>query len=407
MIRWFAYILVLLGLAASLRAEPQYSVIFGQNCFLCHVNPTGGGMRSSYGSQFFAPEYLPKWTLSDSVLAKVKPQLSSSVSIGADIRTIWMSESKPFETDPSTGLSKPFSTNTGTNALMQGNLYFAFQPTDRLSFQYTHDLVNASRFEAFGSAHVLPLHGYVKVGQFRENYGWNLSDHTAFVRTGLWEGYDGNPYGSPTPPNYGVGAEIGFLPQPFNVTASFSDAAGQTPGPMDVQKHWTARAMVQKGIPGLNLEFSAGGSYMHAPPMGGDSTKQRRWGGFGGIGWQGMPGIMGCNAGFGFLTSALMFEYDRKAWQPLSQSSPVTSAYATAQLSTMIQPGIWLLGAYDWLDNSGLKDGNEAERTSLGVQFFPWPWVDITPMYRLYTPSPVAGPARNIRHVEVQAHFLF
>lgn len=320
-----------------------------------------------------------------------------------------MSESTPSP-EARTGLSAPFSTNTGTNALMQGNLYFAFQPTDQLTFRYTQDLVNTSRYEAYGTAHVLPLHGYVKVGQFQDNYGWGFADHTAFVRTGLWEGYDGGPYASPTPPQFSVGGEIGFSPQPFNLTVSYTDAAGQVPAPMDVQKHWTARAMAQKGISSLGLEFTGGASYFHAPAMGSDFPKQQRWGGFGGIGWQGISDAMGCKTGFGFLTSALLFEYDRKAWRPLSAPSPITSAYATAQLSTMIHPGVWLLGAYDWLDNNTeANDANKAERTSVGVQFFPWPWVDITPMYRLYVPSssPVSPHSRNIRHLEMQVHFLF
>jgi hypothetical protein len=188
---------------------------------------------------------------------------------------------------------------------------------------------------------------------------------------------------------------------------SYTDDAGQTPAPFDVQKHWVARAMVQKGIQPLGLEFTAGGNYFHAPSMGGDSSKQRRWGGFGGIGWQGLDGVAGCDRGFGFLTTALLFEYDRKAWTPPGQRRSMTSAYSTTQVNIMLHPGIWAVGMYDWLDNSGRKDGNETKRLSLGAQFFPWPWVDILPMYRIYSPAPTAEPTRNINHLEVQAHFFF
>ncbi len=56
-----ALLIVLLVLLAAIPAlaGPQYSAMMGQSCFLCHVNPTGNGMRELYGSQFFAPTYLP------------------------------------------------------------------------------------------------------------------------------------------------------------------------------------------------------------------------------------------------------------------------------------------------------------------------------------------------------------
>jgi hypothetical protein len=34
--------------ASSLRAEPHFSVLFGQSCYLCHAGATGRGMRALY-----------------------------------------------------------------------------------------------------------------------------------------------------------------------------------------------------------------------------------------------------------------------------------------------------------------------------------------------------------------------
>jgi hypothetical protein len=405
---------VLILVASSAFAEPYYSVLFGQSCFLCHQNPSGRGLRSTYGSQFFAPRYASYFTISDSILARYSPQLSPSVLIGADFRSIYMAEDAPVKGQRS-GFSAPFGSNTGSDNEMNATIYLALQPTEFLTLRYTQDLVGTyygyRRFEAYGVAHTSLLHSYVKVGQFQENYGWAFSDHTTYVRTGLWEGYTGGVSGAnpPIPPLYGVGSEIGISKWRINVTGSYTEAADQPyePGPTDTQKRWVARAMIQEGIEKLGLEFTGGGSWWYMPGFGTDSSRQRWWGGFGGIGWQGIPNTMNCSRGFGFLSSALLFEYDRKAWHPTYAPTSVTGAYSTTQLSIMAQPGIWLVGTYDWLDNTGRKDGNEATRYSYGLQVFPWPWVDLMPMYRLYKPQTTSGDRSSVRHIEVQAHFLF
>ena len=42
-----AALLTLAALTATpVQALPRYTAVYGQSCVLCHVNPTGGGMRS-------------------------------------------------------------------------------------------------------------------------------------------------------------------------------------------------------------------------------------------------------------------------------------------------------------------------------------------------------------------------
>jgi hypothetical protein len=415
-LRRFGLILALFC-TTSAFAEPQFSVLFGQSCFLCHSSPTGRAMRSLYGSQFFAPTYLPPKPVNFELLDKIKPQLSESVTIGADLRTIWMAQDLAQDS-ATTGLNAPISTHTGTSAQMEGYLYLSMQATEKFQINYFHNVSNG-RFEVYGLANVLPFHGFIKVGQFQENYGWAFVDHTAFVRTGLFSGWNGTFIGSPLPPTYGVGGEIGVRPNRFDITGSLTDDAPSVyPWTFDSQRRWFGRASYQNGINQWGLQFAVGGSYTHAPslpaailsspyfPNG--ATRSRAWGGFGGIGWQGLQGIIQPDTalGFGFLTTAILFEYDRKAWMPASAASPVTSAYSTTQVSIMLYPGVWVNGAYDWLDN-GYPDATtgraEAERTSIGAQFFPLPWVDIQPRYRLYSPVDHS----NYRHAEVQVHFMF
>jgi hypothetical protein len=300
---------------------------------------------------------------------------------------------------------------------MEGYLYLALQPTEEVLLYYAQG-ISASRFEVYGQANVLPWHGFIKAGQFQENYGWAFADHTSFVRTGLFSDYDGTVTAVPDAPRYGVGGEMGFHPKFFDVTASFTNSSGAIPGARDTQKRWFARASAQHGIESLGLQFTIGGSWFLAPRKYADPEysfprEQQRyegWGGFGGIGWQGLQDRFGCHGGFGFLTTAMMFEYDRKAWSPgVDENAQLifqTSAYSTTQISVMVQPGVWISGAYDWLD-SGMPHATdpEAERTTLGLQVFPLPWVELAPRYRLYS---LAGTSlRNKQMLEMQAHFFF
>ncbi|MCX6601684.1 MAG: hypothetical protein NT025_08990 [bacterium] len=82
---------------------------------------------------------------------------------------------------------------------MEGYLYLAFQPTEQVLLYYSQG-ISSSRFEAYGQASVLPWHGFVKAGQFQENYGWVLADHTSFVRTGLFADYNGTATATPDAP---------------------------------------------------------------------------------------------------------------------------------------------------------------------------------------------------------------
>ncbi|MBU0508925.1 hypothetical protein KKH27_08830 [bacterium] len=413
----FVFLLIFILLASIARAEPHYTAIFGQSCGLCHVGPTGRGMRSLYGSQFFGPTYLPVKPVTFEFLERIKPQLSESVIIGADLRTIWLSENTQIDTTEA-GLSAPLSTNTGTISQMEGYLYLNLRPSDNFSLYYSQGVAQSSgRFEMYGLVEGLPLHSFIKAGQFQENFGWAFADHTSFVRTGLFGSYDGTIIGIPSPPHYGVGAEVGLKPWKFDVSASFTNAQTSYPQARDKQKRWFARAQFQQGIEMLGPQFTAGGSWYHAPYKAADPEypfasprllRDEAWGGFGGLGWEGLEGTLGCTNGFGFLASSAMFEYDRRAHvNPLAAGqSPVTAAYSTGVLSTMIQPGIWLIGQYDWMD-LGVPEmpDPQAERTTLGLQIFPLPWVEVSPRYRLINNA--AAALRNQRQFELQAHFFF
>src|SRR2546427_4790898 len=80
-------------------ALPRYSARYEQYCELCHVNPTGGGMRSAYASQELVPKEFAWSPATPAMLADIDPKIAKHVSIGTDFREIYLAA------DPKAGLA--------------------------------------------------------------------------------------------------------------------------------------------------------------------------------------------------------------------------------------------------------------------------------------------------------------
>src|SRR5581483_12034043 len=81
-VAWFA--LTAAMFAGAARAEPYLAVQQGFKCTQCHVNPTGGGLRNTYGD-VFAQTLLPAKHL-DTGADTWTGALNSFISIGGDLR---------------------------------------------------------------------------------------------------------------------------------------------------------------------------------------------------------------------------------------------------------------------------------------------------------------------------------
>jgi hypothetical protein len=177
------------GLAA---AVPRFSARYEQKCALCHVNPSGGGLRTLYASQYLVPEEIAWAKPGDEILSNIDPEISKNVVVGTDFRLIHR------YSDDETPQKNFFQ--------MQGDIYVDFRMDESLSLYYDQGI--SSRYELFGLWEGLPLTGYVKLGRFVPAYGWKFDDHTMFVRSEL---------GFFPPGNSDVGIEFGLSPQRFDV----------------------------------------------------------------------------------------------------------------------------------------------------------------------------------------------
>ena len=164
---------ILLALAcAGVRAEPYLAVQTGLRCAQCHVNQTGGGMRTPFGNQFaqtqLAANRLP------GAAATWLGQIGSSFGIGANLRAA------------ATRNDVAGSRQSDSLDLREARVYLSFTPiADRLSFyvdQYLGPGSSQNR-EAFVRYSAADGSTYLKAGRFYLPFGWRLQDNSTFVRS--------------------------------------------------------------------------------------------------------------------------------------------------------------------------------------------------------------------------------
>ncbi len=83
-------LLVALLLAPTLsHAVPRFALRDGAPCAKCHVDPSGGGMRTGFGRAAFEVTTLPgTWATLPADAAPLDANLSDSVTIGSDMRLL-------------------------------------------------------------------------------------------------------------------------------------------------------------------------------------------------------------------------------------------------------------------------------------------------------------------------------
>ncbi len=188
-------------------AEPYLAVQEGYQCSMCHVNPTGGGLRNDFGT-VYAEALLPAHAAAQ--LDQWTGKLNSHVRVGGDLRADWSSD-----VTPGAASQRQF-------AVEQVRVYadLTLLP-DRLGLYVDEQIApNASQNEEVYLRYGNTSHGlYVKGGQFYLPFGWRLQDQTAFVReaTGI----------SMTTPDKGIeiGYELPFWSAQIDLTNGAANAA--------------------------------------------------------------------------------------------------------------------------------------------------------------------------------------
>ncbi|MFM2290145.1 MAG: hypothetical protein RL684_3288 [Pseudomonadota bacterium] len=192
-----ALLLLLLLLPAGLaHAEPYLAIQAGYRCSTCHVNPTGGGLRSQFGT-LFSQRILPMRPLSADANGW-SGTLTQYLRVGADLRAAWNRSELPggpSQQHARVDQLRAYAQATPIPGWLSLNVDEALAPG------------RARALEAYARLD-LARHGlYIKGGQFYLPFGWRLQDQAALVREvsgismteadkGVEAGFDGERWGA-------------------------------------------------------------------------------------------------------------------------------------------------------------------------------------------------------------------
>jgi hypothetical protein len=154
-------------------AIPRYAVENGASCNLCHVNPTGGGLRNDYGNTLFALDELPMRTSESLEKEPWDGFVNEYFQMGGDLRV----QSYVTENIDDGEYRFPIFP-------MQADIYGYFTPSDNLSLFTRINLSGTMPNEFWLLIADFPADGWLKVGRSVPDFGLKLDDHTAYIRGG-------------------------------------------------------------------------------------------------------------------------------------------------------------------------------------------------------------------------------
>jgi hypothetical protein len=368
---WIAVAAALLCVASA-EATPRYALRVGQSCNLCHHDPTGGGLRSTYASQYLLPERIARPAPDPETVTLPDPQIGQDVLVGADLRTTHL-----YRDD----------TNSGNNFLqMQGALYLSFQPDPRFS-AYVHTEFgqgNAQAHAIFAMAYILPASGYVKAGRFVPAFGWKVPDHRAFVRRDF-------VFLPAFPPHADTGVEVGFHPGAIQLQAAVLNGEPRSPRDGNNDLAYVLRGSWSPATGGLN--GTIGGSYYRNAGVTEDV-------------WAGGPFA---GASWGRITWHGEVDWTHRE----TDSAVLTTVTTSHELAVELTQGLDAVGTYDFHDVDVNRQSGAVHRIGGGLQFLPYPFLELTGKLNAFRLD--AGPAIAARtgytadflQSVVELHFLY
>ena len=163
--------LALLALAGTAQAEPYLAAQMGLKCVQCHVNPTGGGMRSVFGNTFAQTTLAAKRIGAEEDLWT--GQVMKFLSVGGNARANYNYADVPNQD----------STNDFDVEEARAYLDFGVIP-NRLSVYIDQRFApgNSTNLEANVRYWFTENAFYVKAGRMYLPFGYRFEDDNAFVR---------------------------------------------------------------------------------------------------------------------------------------------------------------------------------------------------------------------------------
>jgi hypothetical protein len=217
-------VLVLTGTAA--HAEPYLAVANGLKCSQCHVNPTGGGLRTAFGDLY--SQYQLPMTHLDTGADNWTGDLGKFIRVGGDLRYDW------------TVTHEPNTKTVDGFQMEQTRVYLeASVIPDRLLVYVDQQVApgGALSREAYGMYWSSSHDWYIKAGQMYLPFGFRLQDQSAFVQqlSGI----------NMTTPDQGV--EVGWLRGPWDIQVDVSNGTAGGASTSQGKQYMTQVSFVQPG----------------------------------------------------------------------------------------------------------------------------------------------------------------
>jgi hypothetical protein len=167
-------LVAVLGLAwaAGASAEPYFAAQTGLKCVQCHVNPTGGGLRSVFGNTFAQTQLAARRLGAEEDLWT--GQVMKYLGVGGNARANWS-----FSEVPDAGSTHDFAVEEA-----RAYLDFGVIP-NRLSVYLDQRFApgNSTNLEANVRYWITENEFYVKAGRMYLPFGYRYEDDNTFVRS--------------------------------------------------------------------------------------------------------------------------------------------------------------------------------------------------------------------------------
>jgi len=354
-------LLVLAALAASTAgAEPRFALQTGFRCAQCHANPSGGGLRNTFGNA---------WALTQLAARSVEVP-------GAGLWTGIVGDRLAFGGNLRANaewVDVPHQRRTSEFRTEEARLYLdAAVIPGRLSFYVDERVAPGSAENMEANARLWLRQGtvYVKAGRMYLPFGWRLEDDNAFVRqlSGI----------NMQAPDSGV--EAGYEHGPWS--AQFAVSNGTAGGPeTDNGKQYTAR------VEHVRARWRLGGSFSFN-----DSAAGRRR----------VAGVFG---GFDLGPTSWLGEFDHVDDDGLGPGGRKQLA-GLAEVNWLIHQGHNLKATWEWLDPDHDVAENEQTRASLVYEWSPIQFLQLRVGFRRYDGIP-QNDVQNRSQAFVQLHAFF
>jgi len=351
--------LALVAFASAAQAEPYLAAQMGLKCVQCHVNPTGGGMRTVFGNAFAQTQLAAKrlgdegdmWT----------GQVMKFLSVGGNARANYN-----FTDVPNQESSNDFAVEEA-----RAYLDFGVIP-NRLSVYIDQRFApgNSTNLEANIRYWISENSVYVKAGRMYLPFGYRFEDDNAFVRqlSGI----------NMQAPDEGV--EIGFEKGSWSTQFAISNGTAGAPE-VDSGKQLTARTEYvgsawRAGVSAVANDTDAGDR------MGGSVFGAYRLG-----------------------PVTLLGEVDYFDDDSIGVEGRKLMA-SLVEADWKLRQGHNLKLTYEWLEPDDDVDEDEQTRTSLAYEWSPIQFVQLRGGVRLYDGIPQSD-LQNRTQAFLQLHGFF